>query len=133
MTRLYEPSEKQKLMWQRWLADAPAAVREIAKRLDPWSMYRLKTTRQRVVVLGINAEGKLRVNVLGKYNLLVPRFAVGGIDPDELEECEPPGTEEPVGSLMSSEEAMENIDALRVRVRPDLWVLDEHGKAQRKS
>jgi hypothetical protein len=57
---------------------------------------------------------------------------VFGIRADELEDCELPGADEPLGAVMTSEEAKDNLDALKVMVRPDLWALDEDGKAVRK-
>lgn len=57
---------------------------------------------------------------------------VFGIKPDDLEECDLPDENEPVGVMLSGEEVSENIDAIRCMVRPDLFRMGEDGKAVRK-
>jgi hypothetical protein len=98
-------------------------------------LYRMKSTNRRVTVQSFN-EGPpvtLTVNVEGKFNLVVMERAVFGIDPDDLEPCDLPGDDEMLGSAMTHEQVDENIDALRVAVRPDLWAMGSDGKAKRKS
>jgi hypothetical protein len=133
MARWIEPSMKQKKGWRKWCASRPPGVRELAKRFPPWELYRLKTTGQRVTVASYYENGTLRVNVPSEYNMVLFEASVFGIDPNDLEPCDIPSPGEPTGCMLSHEEAEENIDAIRVMVRPDLFVMGEDGKATRKS
>jgi hypothetical protein len=56
-----------------------------------------------------------------------------GIDPNDLEPCELPSPGEPLGSILTDEEFEQNIEALRVLIRPDLFVMGDDGIAKRKS
>jgi hypothetical protein len=101
-----QPTTDQIREWESWLAKRPAAIRATVTRLkiDPWTLYRLKTTDQRVFLLALfepKADGKVlcRVAVSGDFNLLAFERSVFGIDPEDLEECDLPGPEEPVGAL----------------------------------
>jgi hypothetical protein len=132
-SRICEPTAKQQTEWKAWVASRPAAVRAIAERLDPWTLYRLKSTSQRVTLYSISENGTITVDVLGRFNAVIFERRVPGIDPNDLKPCELPALDEPVGSMLRQDEVDENIDALRVMVRPDLFVMDENGKARRKS
>ena len=53
---------------------------------------------------------------------------VFGIDPDTLELCDPPGDTEVVGTILTHDQVDENIDMLRVFMRPRpfyLWARTE--------
>jgi hypothetical protein len=132
MARIVEPTAKQERDWAKWVAKRPAVVRAVAERFEPWSLYRMKSTGQRVTIYSFSENGTVTVEITGQYNVILFDRQVFGIDPADLEPCEVPGPEEAVGTLMSSSEMEENIDALRVSVRPDLFVMGEDGKAQRK-
>lgn len=136
MARYVEPTREQQEGWAKWVASRPPAVREVANRFEPWSLYRLKTTNQRVTVVSFSEQPDgsvtLTVAVTGEFNAVLHDRAVFGIKPDDLEPCDLPGPEEPLGTVLSEAEVMANIDALRVMRRPDLWVLNEHGKAVRR-
>lgn len=135
MARIEEPSAEHEAEWKSWVADRPSAVRAVAERFDPWSLYRMKGTDQRVTVYSFS-EGPtvtLTVNVLADFNLLVFERQVFGIDPDDLEPCEIPAQNEPVGAVLSQEQVAENnIDAMRVAIRPDLWRMGDDGIAVRR-
>lgn len=132
MARVLEPTAEQEAGWKEWVESRPPGVREIAARFEPWCLYRLKSTGQRVTLRSIASDGTLTVNVTGQFNLVTHERAVFGIDPDDLEPCELPAAGEPLGSAMTQEEVMDNIDALRVQVRPDLWVMGDDGVARRR-
>jgi hypothetical protein len=132
MARLIEPSAEQEAAWKEWVETRPPGVREVAERFEPWSLYRLKSTGQRVTLRSIASDGTVTVNVTGQFNLVTHERAVFGIDPDDLEPCDPPPPGEPVGSAMTQQEVEDNIDALRVQVRPDLWYMGEDGVARRR-
>lgn len=132
MARIYEPTPEQEQGWAEWVETRPPPVRDVARRFEPWSLYRLKSTGQRVTIRSIASDGTLTVNVTGQFNLISHARAVFGIDADDLEPADLPGPDEPVGEAMSQREVAENIDALRVQVRPDLWVMGDDGVARRK-
>lgn len=94
-------------------------MRAVAERFDPWTLYRLKSTGQRVTLVSFG-EGKgdevtLRVNVSAEYNAVSFERQVFGIAPDDLEACDPPGPGEPVGAVFTERE---DIDAFVDAVRP---------------
>lgn len=133
MARVIEPTPEQLDEWAEFVANLPENIRPIAERLDCWTLYRLRETGQRVIIYSFQDDATVTVAILGKFNRQLHDAMVFGISPDELEECDLPAPDEPLGSMMSAEEVEENIDILRVTVRPDLWAMGEDGKAFRKS
>ncbi len=107
-------------------------VRAIAERLPPWNLYRMKSTGQRCTIAAIAEDGTVRVDVTGEFNLIMFGRSVFGIDPNDLEVCDPPGDDEPVGEMMSQKDVEDNRDVLRCMVRPDLFDMGPDGKAHRK-
>lgn len=102
--RFIQPSVKNEKAWKKWVADRPESIRSVCARFDPWTLYRLKTTGQRVYILAFSepgADGKVtcRVGVSAEFNLLSFERDVFGIDPDDLEECDLPKADEQVGTL----------------------------------
>lgn len=132
MAQLMEPSEADLAEWAEFKNGLPDNLRLIAGRVNPWTLYRLRPTGQRVIVYSYQDDGTVTVIVSGLYNLQLHDAQVFGINPDDLEECDLPSPNEPVGSLMTTDEVKDNIDELRCRVRPDLWVMGEDGKAIRR-
>ena len=117
MARIFEPTKAQEKSFKKWVASRPAIVRVVAERFEPWSLYRLKTTGQRVQVISFG-EGHddvvtLTVRVSAEFNATLFERDVFGINPDDLEPCELPGPDEPVGALLAPEEVDANLDALR--------------------
>lgn len=136
MARWAEPEHGDEQAYLAWVATRPDVVRAVAERFRPWELYRLKSTGHRVYPLsfGEAEDGTvtLTVAVTGEFNLITFDRQVFGIKPDDLEPCELPSEDEITGALMTHEQVDENIDALRVMARPDLWVMGEDGKAVRK-
>jgi len=133
MARISEPTKAEERDWKRWVAKRPAVVKAICERLDPWTLYRMKPTGDRVTLYSASEDGTVTVNVLAEFNLTMFERRVFGIDPDDLEPCELPAPEEPVGAMLSGEEVDDNIDVLRAMARPDLWAMGDDGKAKRKN
>lgn len=131
MARLVEPTVEEEREWREWVASRPESVRVVAERLDPWSLYRMKSTGQRVTVHSFSEDGTVTVDITGEFNLQLFDSQVFGIDPDDLEPCDRPDA--PTGSLMTPDQVEDNVDVLRATIRPDLWALDASGKAVRKS
>lgn len=137
MARIMEPTPEQEQGYREWVASRPDMVRAVAERFEPWSLYRMKPHGQRVTVVSFGEEedGRvtLTVSVSGDFNLTMFDRQVFGVDPDDLEPCELPGEDVPVGAMMSPDQAWESMDELRLMVRPDLWTRDPNtGKAVRK-
>lgn len=111
MARFYEPDDEQMAAWNEWVAERPPAVRAVAERFDPWSLYRLKTTRQLVTMHSFEqALGQpvmMTVVVSGQFNLVPFETAVFGINPDDLEPAELPGPDVPVGVMLEDERDVE--------------------------
>ena len=89
------------------MVERPSTPRSCSsERFDPWSLYRLKTTGQRVTIYGFseNPEGivTVTVRITGKYNLTDFDKIVFGIDPNDLEPCDPPPADEPVGTMLKT-------------------------------
>lgn len=134
MARFVEPTAEQERLWAEWLASRPARVRTVADQFEPWSLYRMKSTGHRVTVCSF-FEGDpvtLSVNVTGEFNAIAFERCVVGVDPSDLEPCELPDPDEALGAALTDQEVEENIDALRVAVRPDLWDVGPDGKARCK-
>jgi len=93
----------------------------------------MKSTGDRVTLRGISTDGTVHVDVTGDYNYVLLERTVFGVDPNDLEPCELPSPDEPVGSVLTHEEFEKNIEALRVLIRPDLFVMGDDGIAKRKS
>ena len=107
MAILFELDEQE---WRRWVDSRPLAVRAIAERLRPNRLYRMKNTGQRVTMYSISENGTVTVDVTGQFNLIDFERQVFGVDPNNLEECDLPASDEPVGVTCTGEEANLLID-----------------------
>lgn len=94
MARVIEVGLEEEAKYRAWVAERPEAIRAIAERFDPWSLYRVRRTGQRVLVSGFFEDGSMSVFVSADFNEVregMPReFLVFGIVPDDLEPCELP-------------------------------------------
>lgn len=117
MANWYEPTQDQRDLWPKWIATRPKEIQDLAPRFPPWKLFRMKSTGQRVYVNGFQETGSescchagdehhttktgkpaLIVAVDARFNLLASyERLVTGIDPDDLEECDLPGPNDPVG------------------------------------
>jgi hypothetical protein len=62
MARWMEPTAEQEASWNEWVAERPDVVRKIAERLNPWELYRLKTTGQRITLYSVSEDGTVTVD-----------------------------------------------------------------------
>ena len=92
-----------KAEFDSWLADRPQCIKDLAIKYPPWILYRMKSTNQRVNVVGYNESGTVTVNVSGKFNFVVMERSVFGVSPDDLEECDLPSKDEKVGVLLTED------------------------------
>jgi len=117
MAQFTEPTSKQRVDWNQWVVERPDNVREVAERFDPWTLYCMKDTNQRVTLysFGEQAAGDvtLTVNITGEFNLISFDRQVFGIDPEALEECDLPAEGEPLGQVLNEDEQLEYINARR--------------------
>ena len=102
----FEPTQEQIDGYAEWVAQRPESIRKVIDdlKLTPWTLYKLKTTGQRVTVGAFSEPevgGKVTciISVLGEFNLVCHERSVFGIDPYDLEECDLPGPDDPVGNL----------------------------------
>jgi hypothetical protein len=76
--------------WEAWLDERPPEIRELAARMPPWFLYRLKSSGHIVTIAAFSEHEAgpptLRVHVLRRYNphILMER-TVFGIPPEDLE------------------------------------------------
>jgi|CXWL01.1.fsa_nt_gi hypothetical protein len=113
--RIYEPTPKQIADWRQWVESRPPVVRKIAEKLDPWTLFRVKSTNQNVILYSISEDGTVTVNVTGEYNLVMFEQQVFGIDPNDLA----PATKLPpiVGVLLNERQQKQFIKSERDRIK----------------
>jgi hypothetical protein len=100
--------------WEEWISTRPPVVQELCRRLPPDRLYRMKPHGQRVTIVSYAENGTVKVNVGGEFNAVTFERQVFGVNPDDLEECDLPAANEPVGALFSEREAIEShIEMLR--------------------
>lgn len=99
MARLPGWTEENDRANDEWLEGRPQAIRDLAAQLPPGRLYRLKTTDHRVFLLSYSEDGTVTVAVTGQFNCVAFERKVFGIRPEELEECDLPGPDEPLGTL----------------------------------
>jgi len=122
MARWTTPTDEQVQAYADWADGRPEPVKTLAKRFDPWSLYRLKhpddpeTLGHRVTIQAFCDDGTIIVDVTGQFNLIGFGRRVFGIDPGDLTECELPAADEPVGVTMTEEETLEYINARRAEI-----------------
>ena len=104
MATIFEMDEKD---WAQWLAKLPADVRAIAESKPHNRLYRMKSTGQRVTIHSYSDGGTVCVDITGKYNLIQFSRRVCGIPATELEECGVPGEAEPVGEVLTIQDAVD--------------------------
>jgi hypothetical protein len=64
----------------------------------------MRSTGQRVFPVSYSEDGTVRVIVSGKYNLVSFEREVFGVEIDDLEECDLPGPDEPLGAILTADE-----------------------------
>ena len=103
LTKIEGWTAQEKKDWNGKVKKQPKNVRDVASKLSPWILYRLKSTGDRVIILGFNeGENKeitVRVEINAKYNLVPFERNVFGIDPNDIEECDLPSSGERLGDL----------------------------------
>ena len=100
--------------WDAWVASRPPVVQELCALLPPDRLYLLKTSGHRVTLLSYSEDRTVTVAVTGAFNALTFERQVFGIKPEDLEECDLPGDDEPLGAILTEREDVDAfIDAVR--------------------
>jgi precorrin-6B methylase 1 len=82
---LKQPTERDLKGWAKWLKGRPPSVRSMAKKMPPWTLFRMKDTEQIVSVIGYFEDGTVRVHVHEDPRAFgVPGWEVFGVKPDDL-------------------------------------------------
>jgi hypothetical protein len=121
MARWTTPTDEQLQAYTDWADQRSEPVKAIAKKFDPWTLYRLCNPEDpddpghRVTVHGYSEDGTLIVNVTGEFNLIGFGRRVFGVSPDDLTECDLPAADEPVGTTMTEEETLAYINEQRAK------------------
>lgn len=103
MAQIIDWTEEQKKLWAAWVAERPDSVRALCERLPPNKLYRMKSTGNRVTLVSYGEDGTVRVAVTGEYNAVIFEREVFGVDANDLEECDMPAPDEPVGTMFRME------------------------------
>lgn len=120
MANVEDPTPERQRQWDVWVRERPPAVREVLEKggVKPWKLYRLKSSGHRVTLCSVvEHEGSpptFIVDVSGRFNLVAFDRRVFGIQPDDLEECDLPPDDAPLGSVLSSDEVREAIEGMDV-------------------
>ena len=119
MANVMDPTPEQVQDWDEWVSERPKAVRETLQRYDlkPWKLYRLHGSGHRVTLYSVDepedgSPPTLKVDVSGRFNLLAFDRRVFGIKPEDLEECDLPSEDAPLGSILSGDEVSAAVDGV---------------------
>ena len=86
--------------WDAWVASRPPVIQELCALLPPDNLYKMKSTGRRVTIVSYAENRTITVAVTGDYNLVALERQVFGINPENLEECDLPGDDEPLGIVI---------------------------------
>ena len=90
-----------------WFYGRPAVIQEMIRSHPPNKLYRHKETGQRLLIHSYSEDRTVSVIVSGKYNRVMFERNVFGTSIDQLEECDLPGPDEPVGVGITDPEELE--------------------------
>lgn len=90
MARIVEVTPEEEDAFRDWAEAAHPAVFALSKVVDPWSLYRMKATGQRVMVASFCEDATVVVRALGRLNNMAVDFEVFGVEVADLEPCDMP-------------------------------------------
>ena len=93
--------------WDEWVATRPPIIQELCKKFPPNRLYKLKSSNHRVTLYSYNEDGTMTVIVSGEHNAVMFERRVFGIKPEDLEECDLPGKDEPLGTMLTEQEEVD--------------------------
>lgn len=118
-----EPDPEEVAFYEAWAASRPPGVQAAANLVNPWTIYLLKTTGQRVYVIAYGEDGTVRVRVEARFNPNLDfERSVFGVDPADLvPHGVPDDYDEDRQPLIPNSELDASLDAIRLAYRPDLF------------
>jgi len=87
-----------KSAWEEWVSSRPPIIQALCHKYPHNRLYRLAGSGHRVLIYAYCEDGTVKVNVLGKYNVVAFERTVFDIDPSDLTECDEPDPDELVGT-----------------------------------
>ncbi len=114
-------SPPQQAEWDAWLADRPDCIREAGKKLVPWKLYYDRESGMRCTLVGFTEvkppdqprKAEVIADFTGRYNLISFNRRVHGLSVDQLEECDLPAENEPLGVMLNNEQRLAYINEQR--------------------
>ena len=103
--------------WREWVATRPPVVQDLCQRYPPDRLYWMQPTGSRVTLVSYSENGTVTGRVSGDWNLTMFEREVFGVDPADLEECDLPADDEPLGAMLTTRE---EVDAYCDIVRADM-------------
>jgi len=110
-------SELNKKIWEEWVESRPVEIQKLCRKFPPDRLYKIKNSNHKVTIISYNESGSMNVDVSGEYNLIVFERQVFGIEPDNLEECDLPNHNEPLGVKFTDSQ---EIDKYLDKIRPEI-------------
>lgn len=97
MAKFREMDEK---LWEEWVETRPPVIQEMCRKYRPGTLYKMKSTGQRVYLLSYAEDKTVTVAVTRDFNFVIYDRNVFGVDINDLEECDLPEESEPLGSII---------------------------------
>lgn len=107
--------EMDQTAWNEWVRTRPPVIQEMCALLPPDRLYLLKTSGNRVTLISYSEDRTVTVAVTGEYNVVAFERQVFGIKPEDLEECDLPTDDEPMGTMLTERE---DVDVFMDAIRP---------------
>jgi hypothetical protein len=103
--------------WGEWVSTRPPAIQAMCAQWPPDRLYRMTDTGHCCTLLSYSEDGTVTVSVSGEYNATMFDREVFGVDPHKLEECDLPGADEPLGTVLTEDADVERyIELIRPMV-----------------
>ncbi len=107
MATIKEMTPEELKSWAGFLRGLPEEMREGVAAKPPWLLYSHGPTGQRVLISSYFEDGTCRMIVSARYNLVMFEREVFGVPLLELSECDLPADGEPVGSMLETQEEVD--------------------------
>lgn len=109
MAKHIEMDEANRREFDEWLEQRPDCVKSMVATHPPDVLYRMKSTGKRVTIVAYGEDGTVLVFVSGRFNRVICDRQVCGIPLDDLEECDLPGPDEPLGAVIKDNSVISDI------------------------
>lgn len=90
MEKRYQPTEAERKQLAEWIESRPPAVKEVAKKLNPFTCYRLKDNPGHYSLYSIlepKGTGPCTVTIIHGHDSYLAGIRVFDINPDDLASC----------------------------------------------